>query len=364
MATCKSVKNPSFFGLTMKDVIGEEIAEIPLRNPIKEKYPVVTCFSPLFFNERWQLVLISIEFYKHYGVDIQDYYFMSSTAPILEILKVYERLKVIQITPWALPEDGKFEMQYRNQAAAHSDCLLKFRESADFIIVGDIDDLLIPIKTNNFFNEFVTFQNYYPDSAYFVFQRLNSKIEVSEKLEHFQISKSLKNIKLGTKRPSAKSVYSTKHVEAVWIHWAYLLRDGFKRIDLDVGEGHFIHLRDWDFLKNENAGTFDSSVQSIIPSDAMESIEKRLTAKLDLLPKLNTSTFYYYGFIDDCYKGFFAERTLDCPTHLNCKIPKIVGLKCAQSTSEFSKHKLSDTFSITVPEDPVSIEILENGCIN
>lgn len=49
---------------------------------------VVACFSPLFYNERWQLIIPTLEIYRQLGVDLQIYYVQSMLSEILDFLKV------------------------------------------------------------------------------------------------------------------------------------------------------------------------------------------------------------------------------------------------------------------------------------
>lgn len=52
------------------------------------KIDVAVCFSPLFFFERWQLLIVALEVYRQYGVGAQVYYIQSMIAEIFEFLKV------------------------------------------------------------------------------------------------------------------------------------------------------------------------------------------------------------------------------------------------------------------------------------
>lgn len=49
---------------------------------------VVACFSPLFYNERWQLIIPTLEIYRQLGVDLQIYYVQSMLSEILDFLRV------------------------------------------------------------------------------------------------------------------------------------------------------------------------------------------------------------------------------------------------------------------------------------
>lgn len=53
---------------------------------------VVACFSPLFYNERWQLIIPTLEIYRQLGVDLQVYYIQSMLSEILDFLRVNDLL--------------------------------------------------------------------------------------------------------------------------------------------------------------------------------------------------------------------------------------------------------------------------------
>lgn len=46
------------------------------------------CFSPFYYFDRWQLLLLSLEVYRQHGVDVQVYYVESALSSIVDVLKV------------------------------------------------------------------------------------------------------------------------------------------------------------------------------------------------------------------------------------------------------------------------------------
>ena len=62
--------------------------EVPLRFAPMEKQKVISCVSPLFFNEGWHINMLSIEMYANFGVNKQIYYFMSVVKDTFLLLKV------------------------------------------------------------------------------------------------------------------------------------------------------------------------------------------------------------------------------------------------------------------------------------
>lgn len=72
-------------------------------------------------------------------------------------------------------KDPNKELEWRNQAGAHTDCLLKYRESAEFIIVSDIDDVLIPKLGKTYIDEFRFLYERSPLAAGFIYNRYNTQ---------------------------------------------------------------------------------------------------------------------------------------------------------------------------------------------
>uniref|UniRef100_A0A1I7W8U4 Glycosyltransferase family 92 protein n=1 Tax=Heterorhabditis bacteriophora TaxID=37862 RepID=A0A1I7W8U4_HETBA len=155
---------------------------IPVRVPYSDQHEVVACFSPLFLSERWQLLLLTAEVYTHYGA-IMHFYIRSMISDLFRILARYRNARV---QPWPAVKLGKkrasshnfdpnLELEFRNQAAAMTDCLLlykvplyesyifftselyfstKFQESAQYIIFPDTDDVIIPRLGKTYTEEF------------------------------------------------------------------------------------------------------------------------------------------------------------------------------------------------------------------
>jgi hypothetical protein len=106
LAVCPTVQNPVEFSLRDIQVQSKSVP-IPFRKVSGEKFSVIACFSPLFYNERWQLIIptvsqipsfppsqsnvsisFQLEIYRQFGVSLQIYYIQSMLIEILDFMRV------------------------------------------------------------------------------------------------------------------------------------------------------------------------------------------------------------------------------------------------------------------------------------
>ncbi|VDM51036.1 unnamed protein product, partial [Toxocara canis] len=133
LAQCATVSNVRSLQIALA---GDEqyFVQIPFRKSVERLYDVVTCVTPLFLNERWQLLVLAVEVYRYYGVDMQNIYVTSMVSAVYDLLKIYEERGWINIDPWPkmdfehdLNYDPNKELEWRSQVAAQTDCLLKYK---------------------------------------------------------------------------------------------------------------------------------------------------------------------------------------------------------------------------------------------
>uniref|UniRef100_A0A914R1A4 Glycosyltransferase family 92 protein n=1 Tax=Panagrolaimus davidi TaxID=227884 RepID=A0A914R1A4_9BILA len=227
IASCPTVSNPDYFGLTSPRT--DIYVELNYDLPVRENYPVLMCYPPMVYESRWQQIIFAIEIYQYYGTDMQIQYINSAMTEIVDLLKIYEKKGFIKTENFAFVDfDDKtvskiginpmLELNSRNQPLALTDCLMKYRESAEFIIIADVDDILFP-ERKPFYNEFSFWSKVYSNFSAFMYYRSYAKIEVAETFEEFSFEKTIKSLKKIDVLDFGKTVYKTKNVEAAWIHW-------------------------------------------------------------------------------------------------------------------------------------------------
>lgn len=64
LATCSTIRRPIDFYLGITILYSQSVL-VPYRPVSDQKFSVVSCFSPLFYMERWQLLIATVKiFYK------------------------------------------------------------------------------------------------------------------------------------------------------------------------------------------------------------------------------------------------------------------------------------------------------------
>ncbi|KAL3099479.1 hypothetical protein niasHS_002934 [Heterodera schachtii] len=227
---------------------------------MKRHVHVGTCFSPLFLAEHWQLVVLAIEIYRHYGIQLQVVYLMSAIEGVFEILQAYNSRDNIQLEPWSSIEiDGEIdneinrEIDWRNQAASHTDCLLKYGYSAEFLIVGDMDDILIP-DHQTYYSEFIRNDYRHKKNAVgLLYSRFTVDITTTRNPRKFSLFDALTSAKVALYQPDdPKYVVNTSRAESLWIHWPLNIKPNTSSRSVPSTDGRMLHFRNWHFLEDEN----------------------------------------------------------------------------------------------------------------
>uniref|UniRef100_A0A1I7XHL3 Glycosyltransferase family 92 protein n=1 Tax=Heterorhabditis bacteriophora TaxID=37862 RepID=A0A1I7XHL3_HETBA len=155
--------------------LGNMYVEIPFKLPVRKKHEVVTCVAPLFANEQWQIAIFAAHTYRR-----------SMVAPVFELLKEYEKENYLTIQPWlrirllTISEqrfNPNINIEFRNQAAAQTDCLLQYKESASYITFMDLDDVLLPRLGRTYFEEFTQLFFSMPNVAFLHYTKENVRVE-------------------------------------------------------------------------------------------------------------------------------------------------------------------------------------------
>lgn len=137
--------------------------------------------SRIFAFEKWQLIIIAMETYRLMQVDLVVSYLFSALTPVFELMRAYEaegllRLKEAIKFPYIskMPYDPNEQTEFNGQILLAHECFYEYRESTEFIALIDWDDLLITTNFNNLAESFIVAKQNFPNSAYYLVNKLES----------------------------------------------------------------------------------------------------------------------------------------------------------------------------------------------
>ncbi|CAD6189803.1 unnamed protein product [Caenorhabditis auriculariae] len=347
--------------------------KLSLRDPFRAPRKVVACFSPLFLNERWQLLLATMEIYSHYGAFMQ-FYVRSMITDLMTIVYTY---KNVRVTPWPAVKLGRIrangptfdpnrELEFRNQAAAMTDCLLMYKESAEFVLFPDPDDIIIPHLARDYYGEFSRVFKMFPNAGAISYNISQASISATIEKGPDTITKEIVPVWWRAQAGHApfasqgevlwgKLVVRPERVDSVWIHRSYGIKDDFEQVALPAHINTGLHFRKWTFLQNS---TFDlSRVPHYDPllrneteyrlflAEDGEKIDKSFRRRINkeivkkVYARLPTVSLYY-PLIESCYNRIFytKEQHSTCKGPEYCEIPSFPGLKCVNVESSFTTY--------------------------
>ncbi|CCD67442.2 Glycosyltransferase family 92 protein [Caenorhabditis elegans] len=372
-------------GMTKLEIeSGGVTVEIPFKSP---KYsapkPVVFCISPQFAAEQWQTFLTQLHISKRYGAHVH-LYVVSMVESYYKLIKEYEKLGLVSIEPWLTIKfpvtDGPYlepnrNVELRNQAAAHTDCILMYKEAVSFVGILDMDDILIPNKANSYYEEF---EREYGGSWYISALQYGKAdfetIKVAE-LEAQSISAIVKNARRLPTKDQGKSFVRPERFNSSWSHYSrnsdnkpmywtphqtvplsmrkkamqyngifhmknmYLtnltkVRDG--AVPVNPGDNITQLISDQHLLE------IDMEMKSILTSEPIAALSATL-------PK----TDFYMPIIFKCYNDSFYHlrdtKTLlndvTCVNAFDCELPQQEGMPCTHSDATY--HSGPPMFPIT-----------------
>ncbi|CAB3410732.1 unnamed protein product [Caenorhabditis bovis] len=361
--------------------------ELALRTPFHTPKKVVACFSPLFLNERWQLLLATVEIYSHYGAHLHFYV----RSMITDLFAMIKENKNVRVTPWSNVRlganraasnqfDPNTELEFRNQASAMTDCLLLYKESATFVIFPDPDDIIIPSIARTYEEEFVKIFDMFPTAGAIAYNVTQSIVESTTSTSRYSPLGLMSSIKFEGEQRWGKLVVRPERVDSVWIHRAFGIRDGFEQVSLPVNINSVLHYRTWNFVEKTKRNI---SSMSDIPyydpervnatqrrvftlSDGLK-IERNFKKKIKKMYKVYhrlPTVSLYYPLIEECYNRIFykaSDMGSVCKGPEYCNIPMFPGMRCTNVASEFVTYNNYQNVFIhqLISSD---FEDSENGC--
>ncbi|XP_068128129.1 uncharacterized protein [Hyperolius riggenbachi] len=141
------------------------------------------CISSIYggYNNVLQMVQ-SIEMYKILGVSRVTIYNTSCSQNIDKVLHYYIDEGTLEVVPWPInqylntskewrySEGLTSQVGYYGQTAALNDCLYRNMYKSKFVLLHDIDEIILPVQDEDWFSLMEHLQRLHPDTSVFCFE--------------------------------------------------------------------------------------------------------------------------------------------------------------------------------------------------
>ncbi|EGT31196.1 hypothetical protein CAEBREN_01036 [Caenorhabditis brenneri] len=345
VATTNSV--PNLKKLEISD--GVTKMEIPFR-PARTTAPapVVICLSPQFIAEQWLIFVAHAHIARHFGGHLH-LYITSMLNSYFDLLQEYERQGYVTLDFWlrlkksdgnSTSTEPNSNMEWRNQAGAHTDCLLQYKEAATFITFFDLDDVLIPRGFNSYYDEFASHFFLHPDILTLQYPRREMMLHNKPNMSDLNFHEIFGHSWFVDRQDTGKIVTRPSSINSMWIHRSFNVPDKKLRVvknnfmlhlqkpfDTDGDDAIPFGISKFDMLENLK---LNSSILDPVQEDFERFMNSPTVQKIS--EKLPTHS-YYYLILTRCYyrKGYMAK----CPNGEGCLIPQRSDLPCIHSDVDY-----------------------------
>ncbi|XP_037551423.1 glycosyltransferase family 92 protein F13G3.3-like, partial [Nematolebias whitei] len=161
---------------------------IPIRNKKtnerNERMNFTVCISSLFgeYNNVLQYTQ-SLEMYRLLGVNRVVIYNTSCGPDLDRLLQSYTQEGFVEIVPWPIdkhliPSRGWLyaehggDLHYFGQLATLNDCIYRYMERSRYVLLNDMDEIIMPYQHNNLMSLMDTLQKQHPNVGVFSIETL------------------------------------------------------------------------------------------------------------------------------------------------------------------------------------------------
>ncbi|ULT87880.1 hypothetical protein L3Y34_007214 [Caenorhabditis briggsae] len=322
--------------------------------------PVIICISPQFVAEQWQIFLMHAHTAHRFGAHIHIYV-ISIVKAYFELMKEYERQGYLTIEKWMRMKFDKPGSQYfepnlntelRNQAGALTDCLLQYKEAAEYIAFFDLDDVLFPLNYPTYLEEFNAEYAQKPDATSLVYGRREHEFIKAETLAEYDFHELVASLKTSYTRAGKVVVKPDRH-NTTWIHASHR-EDPTKRIHIKTP--HLIHVQR-PIQKNGNNEIkdmwksrfwrFNETIHEVYIAAIHEDIQRmKKNKEVARIAKRLPSRDFYFPVVFKCYlKRFYGRKLTECPNAEKCVMPQRKDIKCMHTDAEYFSGPSSEPFT-------------------
>ncbi|ULT94896.1 hypothetical protein L3Y34_003970 [Caenorhabditis briggsae] len=321
--------------------------------------PVIICISPQFVAEQWQIFLMHVHAANRFGGHLHIY-LTSIIKSYFELMQEYERQGYLTLDYWLRMKFSNIESQYfdpnaniewRNQAGAQTDCLLQYKEAAEYIAFFDMDDILFPKNYPTYLEEFNAVLATNPGTNYMFYGRREHEFVKAPTLSEFSFTELVDSLRSSKVVKRGKVVVRTDAYNATWIHYS-------KHVSFmtraNVTSPTLVHVQ----LPVEKDGKRKNTSRNMwkiefgplnetIREDDIRAIEediyriKNASTIQSLAPQLPNADFYL-PIVFKCYYDAFYGAAFDhkpggfgCPNADFCELPQRENYKCIHSDAQY-----------------------------
>ncbi|CAB05705.2 Glycosyltransferase family 92 protein [Caenorhabditis elegans] len=320
--------------------------------------PVIICISPQFAAEQWQMFLMHVHVANRFGGHLHIY-LTSIIESYFKLMKEYERQGYITLdywlrmkfsdpkTPYIEPNEN---VEWRHQAGAQTDCLLQYKEAAEYIAFFDMDDILFPKEYPIYLEEFNSVLAAHPGTNYLFYGRREHEFVKASTLSDFSFTDLVKSLRSSQTIKNGKVVVRPDAYNSTWIHNSQhvsfdtsvkVKSPSLVHVQLPVDKnGKRNHSRDlWKIEFGSLNETIREEDVRAIEEDINRMKNSTVISTLALL--LPNSDFYlpivFKCYFDAFYKAAFVARTgvPRCPNADICDLPQREDYKCIHSDAQY-----------------------------
>ncbi|XP_041350564.1 beta-1,4-galactosyltransferase galt-1-like [Gigantopelta aegis] len=243
-----------------------------LKHKLLVKYPepfrfnITVCLPCIHskYNDETETIQ-SIEMDQTLGVEHFVVYNYSIGDEVKNVVNYYFSQGILEINVWNLPE---VEVHYFGQLAAVNDCVYSNRGKSKYVIVKDLDEVLVPYKDKTLPTLINRMMANEPLAGAIMFRSTFFHKEWPDDMEGFEdaqrakqfhlytLLKTWRETKIWDSQSRSKMISLPNRVHIQGIHYVLKMRKGFVETEVDTKEGLVHHYREWSATTDKMKETF------------------------------------------------------------------------------------------------------------
>lgn len=348
---------------------------LPISTPKRESpKPVVFCIAPLFAAEQWQSFLMQLHVSKKFGAHLHVY-MMTMVEYYYQVVRQLGDLGIVTTQPWLSPKFSQVgkpflepnrNSELRLPAAAFTDCLMQYKEAAQFIGFMEIEDLLFPVSAQSYYEEFEReYEGSLQVSALYYQIMEQQSIKYSSP-EQQSLSAVLTSAKPGDTLKNGRSIIRPERFNSTWAHYSNQVEKVPVYLSEEQEEPHYLskkkistnavlRFNNLEYVTEEPTnGTLIpmnpvSIDQLLLSEEQLKEIDEGIKETLllptlqDYVKKLPTEDFYSTK-LKECLKNQKHKKGQCLNTRL-CNLPNNDKIPCRHSDGLYHSARVMKPYT-------------------